>query len=145
MSYEKPSDEESARSDYRTFSELLVKWAEAIKTRNPAVHEQYLDPSFVFTSPSGERLAREAYLDIELRVPLPELPFQDVVVQRLSDDIVIVRGSDFVKGDFPGHDVHPEVREKIRKGARIAFTSLWRRSKDRWLAVSNDAHFVLDS
>lgn len=129
-------------SDDAVFMELYERWGQAVADRDRMALDELFEPSYSYTSPDGERMNREQILDVEMDVPPPELPFLHLEVQRLSDDIAIVRGAHRLHGEFPGDHVRPELAAAIARGVEIAFTSVWRRGHGRWRVVSNDAHIV---
>lgn len=128
--------------DEATVALLYEEWARAIAERDAAAIDRLFDPSYSYTSPFGERLERQEMIELEMRLPPPQLPIRDLSVQPVGEDVTIVRGRVPLKGDFPRDIVSPDLVERIREGIEIAFTSVWRRVDGRWRVLSNDAHIV---
>jgi hypothetical protein len=123
------------------FLVLMRRWADAVARRDSATLDAVWDPDYRYTSPDGVRMTREQIMAVEMDVPPPG-PFQDVVVQRVDEDVAIVRGWHPLKGAFPGGHVRAELADEIERGVEIAFTSVWRKRNGTWRVVSNDAHVV---
>jgi ketosteroid isomerase-like protein len=130
--------------DERAITALYEEWARAVVERDAAALDRLFDPSYAYTSPLGERLDRQQIIELEMRLPPPDLPFLDFGVQPLTDDVLIVRGRHLLKGEFPEDVVGADLVERIRAGIEIAFTSVWRRTDGHWRVASNDAHIVSD-
>jgi hypothetical protein len=128
--------------DADTFQALMERWADAVAGRDPAAFDAFWAADYSYTSPDGIRLTRSQILDLEMDVPVPG-PMHDIRVQKVTDDVVIVRGGHPLKGEFQSEHVRPDLAEQVSRGVEIAFTSVWRRQKDgAWKVVSNDAHIV---
>ena len=128
--------------DETAITALYEEWARAVADRDAGALDRLFDPTYSYTSPLGERLSRKQIIDLEMRLPPPDLPFLDFSVQAVTDDVLIARGTHALKGEFPEDVVGAELVEQIRAGLEIAFTSVWRRTDGRWRVVSNDAHIV---
>lgn len=126
------------------FDELYRRWADAVAARDGAALDELFDPDYHYTSPEGRRFERAEILALELLVPPPVLPFHRFSLQQVSPEVVIVRGGHGLRGDL-GDAVSPELADRVAAGVDIAFTSVWRRTGDRWRVVSNDAHVVAAS
>jgi Domain of unknown function (DUF4440) len=117
-------------------------WRRAVADRDAGALDRIFDRSYSYTSPFGERLDRQQIIDLEMRLPPPDLPFLEFAVQPLTDDVVIARGKHALKGEFPEDVAGPELVARIRDGIEIAFTSVWHRTNGEWRVASNDAHIV---
>ncbi len=100
---------------------------------------EMLSPGYTFTSPDGQRMQRDEVLDLEMRIP-PPTDVGGFSVQQVTEEVVVVRGQDVVKGNFPAGSISDDLATSMRSGVRIVFTSVWRRHQDGWQMVSNDAH-----
>ena len=123
------------------FQRLMKEWADAVAGRDPAAFEALWAADYSYTSPDGIRLTRDQIMDLEMDVPVPG-PMHGIRVQRVVDDVVIVRGGHPLQGEFSSEHVRPELAEQVRNGVEIAFTAVWRREGGEWKVVSNDAHIV---
>ena len=136
-----PSDTDQVPDD-DVFLKLMQRWADAVASRDPASFEALWAADYAYTSPDGVRLTRSQIMDLEMDVPVPG-PMHDIRVQRVVDDVVIVRGGHALKGEFQSEHVRPNLAEQVSQGVEIAFTSVWRKQEDGvWKVVSNDAHIA---
>jgi len=121
------------------FQKLYEQWGGAVRDRDADALREVLAPDYLFTTPEGQRFDREQTIEIEMKAPPPE-SIGGLELQTVTDDVVIVRGQDVVKGQFPEEAVGPELAAALADGVTISFTSVWRRQGDFWQVVSNDAH-----
>jgi hypothetical protein len=128
--------------DEATVSALYEEWARAVGERDAEALERLFDPQYAYTSPLGQRVSRAEMLELEMRLPAPQLPLLSLDIQPVTDDVMIARGNVSLKGAFPLDVVDETLVERIREGIEIAFTSVWRRRNGDWRLVSNDAHIV---
>ena len=130
-----------APDENAAFLVLMQRWADAVARRDADAIDAIWATDYRYTSPDGIRMTRSQIMAVEMDVPPPG-KFHDVNVQRVDDNVVIVRGGHPLKGEFPGGHVRPELAEQIGQGVEIAFTSVWRRDLSGWRVMSNDAHVV---
>ena len=123
----------------REFEALYERMRLGIVQRDPERMTEILDADYVFTAPDGKRRLRDAVIDLEMQLPAPE-EVGGIALQLVTDDVVIVRGHDLVKGGFPTGSVSEELAASLASGTRIVFTSVWRRRDGVWRMLSNDAH-----
>lgn len=126
-----------------TVTALYAEWARTVTDRDRDGLTRVLAPEYRFTTPDGQRLGRDETVDIEMKAPPPEA-MGGFVIQHVTDDVVIVRGHDIVRGKFPESAAGPELAARLLEGVQISFTSVWRRRDGRWSVVSNDAHVTDD-
>jgi hypothetical protein len=120
---------------------LYEVWVRALRDRDRDGLARLFDESYFYTSPHGIRLSREDILDLEMDVPLPELPFLTFTVQDLGE-LRITRGSHGLIGAVSAEVLGSDMAERVAAGVTIAFTTVWRRRGRSWVAVSNDAHLL---
>jgi ketosteroid isomerase-like protein len=128
--------------DEKVIAATYERWGRAVAARDVAGLEDIFDPSYSYTSTDGRRIERPGMLEREMNIPAPQLPLNTFAPQRVTEDVIIVRGSHGLKGEYPPGYVREEIRELVREGVEMAFTSVWRRTDGTWKVVSNDAHVV---
>lgn len=121
------------------FTGLYERLGRAVAERDQTSLLGMLDEDYVFTSPDGARMNYRTVVELEMQIPPPE-DVAVIAVQEVTDDVVIVRGHDLVRGDFPAGAISSELAAQMVVGVRITFTAVWRRRAGVWRAVSNDAH-----
>jgi hypothetical protein len=128
--------------DEKAIAATYERWGRAVAARDVGGLEDIFDPSYSYTSTDGRRIERSGMLEREMNIPAPQLPLNTFRGQRVTEDVIIIRGSHGLKGEYPPGYVREEIRELVRDGVEMAFTSVWRRTDGTWKGVSNDAHVV---
>jgi len=121
------------------FDELYRRWVAAVADRQRDELSALFHERYTYTAPDGTRLGRAEILDAEMNVPVPEYPFHRLEVDVFGD-VAVARGEHLLRGEITSDSFEPELVALVAAGVQIAFTTVWLKSGDTWLVISNDSH-----
>lgn len=127
------------------FADLYEAWAAAIKNRDAAWFEAIEDPRFLYVGPDGTVRAKQDHIAHVVAGLKGELA---TTVERLEliGDLAFVVGTHSVRADVEAmSDLAPAVRERMERGARVRFSSVWLGAADASWQLLRHHTTVLDA